>query len=90
MVRRYDIDPLPPSGVELLEAIARRRGCLVSGGRVDLEKASRLLLGELRDGELGGICMETPAGFAAEMAQAAERLEQKAAAKAARKKTRRN
>ena len=90
VVRRYDIDPLPPSGVELLEAIARRRGCLVSGGRVDLEKASRLLLGELRDGELGGICMETPRGFAAEMIQAAERLEQKAAAKAARKKTRRN
>jgi len=90
LLRRYDIDSLPRSGIELLEAIARRRGCLVSGGRVDLEKVSRLLLGELRAGELGGICMETPRGFASEMSQAAARLEQRAAAKAARKKTRRH
>ncbi|HEY5739256.1 MAG TPA: ribosome biogenesis GTPase YlqF [Gammaproteobacteria bacterium] len=90
VIRRYDIDPLPATGLELLEAIARRRGCLVSGGRVDLEKVSRLLLGELRDGELGGICLETPRGFAVEMQQAAARLEQKQAARAARKKTRRN
>lgn len=89
-IRRYDIDPLPRSGFELLEEIARRRGCLVGGGRVDLEKVSRLLIGELRGGELGEICLETPRGFAEESVRAAERRSEKEAAKAARRKTGRN
>ena len=87
VVRRYDIDPLPRRSIELLEEIARRRGCLVSGGRVDLEKVSRLLIGELRSGELGGLCLETPRGFAAETVQAAERRSEKEAVRAARRKT---
>lgn len=87
--RRYDIDSPPRGAIELLEAIARRRGCLVSGGRVDLEKVSRLLIGELRAGELGGICMETPRGFAEETRQAALQRAEKEAAAAARKKLRR-
>jgi ribosome biogenesis GTPase A len=86
--RRYHIDPLPPTGIELLEAIARRRGCLAGGGNVDLEKVSRLLLGELRAGELGGICLETPRGFEAELRRAAEIRAEKEAAMEARKKMR--
>jgi len=81
VLRRYDIDAPPRTGTELLEAIARRRGCLVGGGQVDLEKVSRLLLGELRAGDLGGICMETPGGFDEESRQTAEiRAEKDAAA----------
>jgi len=85
LIRRYDIEPLPGSEIELLEAIARKRGCIVSGGRVDLEKVSRLLISELRSGDLGGICLETPAGFAAEAEQVIIDRTQKAAKKAARK-----
>lgn len=88
-IRRYDIDPLPGTGQALLEEIARRRGCLAGGGRVDLEKVSRLLLSELRAGELGGICLETPDGFAKELSQAASMRAEKEAAMAARKKLRR-
>lgn len=69
LVQRYDIDPLPTSDIELLEVIARKRGCIVSGGQVDLEKVSRLLLSELRAGELGGICLETPESYAEEWRQ---------------------
>ncbi|HKJ53783.1 MAG TPA: ribosome biogenesis GTPase YlqF [Gammaproteobacteria bacterium] len=89
VLRRYDIDALPGTGIELLEAIARRRGCLVGGGQVDLEKVSRLLIGELRAGELGGICLETPSGFVVESRQAALKRAEKEAAAAARKKMRR-
>ena len=89
LIRRYDIDSLPESEIEFLELLARKRGCLVSGGRVDLEKVSRLLIGELRAGELGGICMETPAGFAAESEQVEINRARKAAAKEARKTRRR-
>jgi ribosome biogenesis GTPase A len=89
VLRRYDIDAPPATGIELLEAIARRRGCLVGGGQVDLEKVSRLLIGELRAGELGAICMETPSGFAEESRRAAGIRAEKEAAAAARKKMRR-
>jgi ribosome biogenesis GTPase A len=85
LIQRYHIDELPASEIELLESIARKRGCLVSGGRVDLEKVSRLLISEFRAGELGAVCLETPAGFAAEWEQVEVMRRRKAAAKEARK-----
>jgi ribosome biogenesis GTPase A len=84
VLRRYDIETLPGNEIELLEAIARRRGCIV-----DFEKVSRLLLGELRAGELGGICLESPEGLAEERRQAEDRRQEKAAAREARKAARR-
>ena len=84
--QRYNLDSLPQSEVELLEVIARKRGCLVSGGRVDFEKVSRLVISELRSGELGAICFETPDMMLQEQAQVEIIREQKAAKKAARKK----
>ncbi len=85
LIQRYDIEPLPQTEFELLEAIARKRGCIISGGRVDLEKVSRLLINELRNGDLGGFCMETPDSFAVEWAQVEVIRAQKAAKKEARK-----
>ncbi|MCP4766850.1 MAG: ribosome biogenesis GTPase YlqF [Gammaproteobacteria bacterium] len=89
LIQRYDIETLPSAEIDLLELIARQRGCLVSGGRVDLEKVSRLLISEFRAGELGGICLETPTGYAAEWEQVAVIRAQKAVAKEARKSRRR-
>ncbi len=83
--RRYALDELPGTEIEALEAIARQRGCIVAGGKVDLEKVSRLLLSELRNGELGGICFETPRQLAAERERAAILQAEKAARKQARK-----
>ena len=85
LAQRYRIEPLPQTEIELLEAIALSRGCIASGGRVDLDKVSRLLINELRSGELGGVCLETPAGFAAEWEQVEIIRADKAARKAARK-----
>ncbi len=44
----------------LLRAIGQRRGCLVSGGEVDVEKAAGILLKEFRDGRMGRLTMEWP------------------------------
>lgn len=85
LVQRYHIEPLPRSEVELLETLAKKRGCLVSGGRVDFEKVSRLLINELRRGDLGGLCFETPAMFDAEWEQVEVIRIEKAAKKKARK-----
>ncbi|MCP4433303.1 MAG: ribosome biogenesis GTPase YlqF, partial [Gammaproteobacteria bacterium] len=84
--RRYALDRLPHSEIELLEAIARKRGCIVSGGRVDFEKVSRLLIAELRSGEIGQVCMETPHTMARELAELVVIRQQKAEKKAARQK----
>ena len=46
--------------IRVMEDIGRKRGCLISGGRVDLEKASGIILRELRAGNLGRISLETP------------------------------
>lgn len=88
LIRRYDIDPLPDSESELLEAIAKKRGCIVAGGRVDLEKVSRLLISELRAGELGPLCLETAESFAVEKQQAETLQAEKAAAKESRRRAR--
>lgn len=45
---------------ELLEAIGRRRGMLMSGGVVDTERAARVLLDEFRGAKFGRISLETP------------------------------
>lgn len=50
----------PDEIVAVMEAVGRKRGCIVSGGRVDLEKASGILLRELRAGKLGRYSMEAP------------------------------
>lgn len=57
---RYKLDALPAEPVALLEAIGRKRGCLVGGGEVDLNRAGELLLREVRAGKLGRISMEKP------------------------------
>ncbi|MFK3986126.1 ribosome biogenesis GTPase YlqF [Exiguobacterium mexicanum] len=57
---RFKIDQLPEDAVELLEVIGKKRG-LVSGGYVDFEKASELLLNELRHEKIGRVSLETPA-----------------------------
>ena len=83
--QRYKLETLPRSEIELLELIARNRGCIVSGGQVDFEKVSRLIIAELRHGDLGPVCFETPEMIAKELAAVEIIREQKAAKKAARK-----
>jgi len=46
--------------VRVMEDIGRNRGCIVSGGRVDLEKASGIILRDMRAGKLGRITLEAP------------------------------
>ena len=48
------------SGWDLLEAGGRKRGFLISGGEVDLERMANILLDEFRGGKLGRITLELP------------------------------
>jgi len=53
---RFDIENIT-TPTEVIEAIAKRRG-LLSSGKLDLEKAEKLLLQEFKDGLLGQITLE--------------------------------
>lgn len=73
------------SETELLEAIGKRRGAVLGGGRINMQKAAEVLLYDLRQGQLGRITLETPEEFAAWTAQAEAALEAKRAEKEAQK-----
>ena len=44
---------------DLLTLIGRRRGCLISGGEVDTERAANLVVDEFRAGKLGRLTIDT-------------------------------
>jgi ribosome biogenesis GTPase A len=60
LTARYGFPLEGLDGPALVEAVARRRGCLVKGGGLDLEKAALILLDDYRSGALGRISLETP------------------------------
>jgi ribosome biogenesis GTPase A len=78
----FSLDGLDATGV--LEAVAKRRSCVIKGrgGELDLEKAAMILLTDYRSGALGRISLETPATRQAML----EAARSKAALEAARKK----
>jgi ribosome biogenesis GTPase A len=58
--KRYKLKALPEDPIAILEAIGKKRGCLIGGGEVDLNRAGELLLREMRAGKLGRISLEHP------------------------------
>ena len=44
--------------IELLERIGKKRGCMIKGGEIDLERTAKILLTDFRAGKLGKICLE--------------------------------
>jgi len=84
--QRYQLETLPETDYELLQLIGKKRGCLRSGGHIDMDKVAKILLSEIRDGILGRITLETPEMMQKELAELAIIREKKAAKKAKRKK----
>ena len=61
LAERYQVQAQPGTpGYELLEMAGRKRGFLVSGGEVNLERMARVLLDEFRGGKLGKFTLEMP------------------------------
>ena len=50
----FDIDDVVPS----YDIIGKKRGCLVSGGEVDYDKVSSLIIRDLREGKLGKVTFD--------------------------------
>lgn len=84
LATRYKIQNVAEHTDEtLLEAIARYRGAIQSGGRVNTTKASEIVIHDFRSAALGRLTLETPDEFAQWLASGlkadAERAEKKAA-----------
>lgn len=60
---RYNLEEIPEEIVPLFDEIGKRRGCMVSGGYIDYDKTSELILRELRSQKLGPITFEEPKQF---------------------------
>jgi ribosome biogenesis GTPase A len=69
VLERYKLKQNPETGIQLLEEIGRRRGCLRAGGIIDLQRASEILIHEIRSGALGLLSFETPQMIAKETAE---------------------
>ncbi|MDO9422674.1 MAG: ribosome biogenesis GTPase YlqF [Methylobacter sp.] len=82
---RFQLEQLPESEQQLMEAIGKKRGCLRSGGRIEMDKVSKILLSEFRAGTIGRISLETPDMMEKELAELVIIREQKEAKKKARK-----
>ncbi|MEC7691378.1 MAG: ribosome biogenesis GTPase YlqF, partial [Pseudomonadota bacterium] len=82
---RFKLDEIAETEIEFLEDAARKRGAIMTGGRVNLHKICEILLTELQAGKLGRITLETPAMLEKEKIEIAEAEAKKAAKKAARK-----
>ncbi len=65
LAARYKIsDVASYSDEKMLEAIARQRGAIQSGGRVNTTKAAELVIHDFRSAALGRVTLETPEEFA--------------------------
>ena len=61
LLERYKVEaPEGTPGWELVEMAGRKRGYLVSGGEVNTERMSKVLLDEFRGGKLGKFTLEMP------------------------------
>ena len=79
---RYKVETNPDGSAistptELIEAIGRKRGCLGRAGIVDIDRASKIFVTELRSGKLGHLTLETPEMMEREKIATAKRIAEK-------------
>ena len=85
---RYKINDVASHTDEtLLSAIGRLRGAMQSGGRVNTTKAAHIVIHDFRSGALGRVSIETPAQFAAWLAEGKKADAERALRKEAAEKT---
>ncbi len=82
LAKRYKVsDPSSLMEETMLEAVARSRGAVQSGGRINTTKAAHIVIHDFRSNALGRITLETPQEFAIWLAEGkrtdAERIERK-------------
>lgn len=64
LAARYKInDFADKEGYKILEMIGKKRGCIISGGEIDSERAANLVIDEFRACKIAPISLECPSDF---------------------------
>ena len=84
LTARYKLDDVDGlQDWQVLEMIGRKRGAMLGGGRVNIQKAAEIVLTDFRDGNTGRITLERPQEWVVWEKRAKELAAQKAAAREA-------
>lgn len=59
LIQRYQLESTMDR-LEIFDHIGTLRGCLASGGKVDLEKTADVIIRDLRSGKIGRVTLEKP------------------------------
>lgn len=76
--KNFELEELNGDTTQLLDDIGRRRGCLQSGGRIDLDRVCKIFIHEYRNFTMGPISLETPKMVEQELVEVEEQLRLKA------------
>jgi ribosome biogenesis GTPase A len=95
LIARYKLTHSPAAVAALaddalLEEIGRKRGAMMAGGRVNIQKTAELVLTDLRAGAIGRVTLETPPEFEAWLAVGEAQEAERKARKAERDRERKN
>ncbi|MBP2240108.1 ribosome biogenesis GTPase A [Cytobacillus eiseniae] len=60
LTERYKLEVIPEDIVELFDEIGKLRGCLISGGGIDYDKVTDLIIRDFRSEKFGSITLEYP------------------------------
>lgn len=61
VIERYKLSSVQDKkGYEILQEAGKKRGCIISGGQVDMTRISAIVLDEIRGGRIGKITLERP------------------------------
>ncbi|NOT85459.1 MAG: ribosome biogenesis GTPase YlqF [Methylococcaceae bacterium] len=82
---RFQFEGLPENEQAFLETLGKNRGCLTTGGKVNMDKIAKIFLTEFRAGSIGRISLETPMMMEEELAELIIIRELKASKQKARK-----
>lgn len=59
MMNRYKLEEILEEDLDNMEAIAKKRGFILSGGRIDYDRCARVVIDEFRSCKIGHITLET-------------------------------
>lgn len=59
IAKKYEVEENEDAPVTL-QNIAKRRGCMLKGGELDVEKAAKFIMDDFRNGRIGKITLEGP------------------------------
>lgn len=57
---RYNVELAETETIDIINEIAKKRGAIISGGNINMQKVSDIILNEFRSGKLGRITIELP------------------------------